>query len=530
MNVAHTRRPSSIPPATPVPPPSTPRQSRRHEDLVGASGSAVRFRPARLSGGEVPFDLRCRFRCDGGEVGPLPVLDLSSTGFGAGAAEAPVAALTPGTSLEAFELLLEGTPIWAGEAVVVHGTEERLGGRFTSGVVDLERLRLGATLEGRLAAHREQRERLPAAWRAAVADLRRLLEDVQLELDEAEQAERHDPMRRVLEEAQLFETLRVRWGSQYLAAIEELHVFSAGLDERAREAGRAYATSMLMPLLAACPLQRRAFEKPLGYAGDYRMMELCFVQALSGDSLFGRFLHSMAQSYTLVRAVVAREAVMREAARKAIEAPGTGPVRILALAAGPSLELRRLLEEVTSLSRPVELILLDQDPSAHEAAHCQLTRILLERHRGMLPVTVRCLHFSVRQLIRPVGPQELDVRSSLSQLDLVYSAGLYDYLSDPVASRLTQILHSLVRPGGRVLVGNLVETPDSTWIMEYVLGWRLHYRDEGTMMALGAHLSPSPRHLGVVMDATGRCLFLDVIRAGSGPRLASAASAAPESA
>ena len=101
---------------------------------------------------------------------------------------------------------------------------------------------------------------------------------------------------------------------------------------------------MLMPLLMACPMHRRAYEKPLGYAGDYRMMELCFAQELAGEGLFGRFLHSIAQNYTLVRTVVAREAVMREAVREAFDAEGEGPVRILALAAGPAIELRRMLE------------------------------------------------------------------------------------------------------------------------------------------------------------------------------------------
>jgi hypothetical protein len=472
----------------------------------------MRFRPARLNAADIP-SLACQFQCDGVVVGPLRVLDLSTTGFGA--STTALNAFAPGSTLENFELLLGGTLIWSGEAVVVHGADDRLGGRFTSGVVDLVRLRLGATLEGRLEARREQRERLPAEWRAAVADLRRLLEDAQMELDDAERAEAHDPLRRELEEAQLFETLRARWGSQFFAAIEELHALSAGLDERAKIVARSYASSMLMPILMACPLQRRAYEKPLGYAGDYRMMELCFSSALAGDSLFGRFLHSVAQSYTLVRAVVAREAVMRAAVKAAIEAPGDEPVRILALAAGPSLELRRLLDEVTVLSRPVELILLDQDPSAHEAAHRQITRILLERHKGMLPVTVRCLHFSVRQLIRPMNPEEHAVRSTLADLDLVYSAGLYDYLSDPVATRLTQILYSLVKEGGRVLVGNLLETPDSTWMMDFVLGWRLHYRTADTMLAFAGSLTPRPEQEGITMDATGRCAFLDVVRPAS---------------
>jgi hypothetical protein len=412
--------------------------------------------------------------------------------------------------LESFELLLGVRTIWTGEAVVVHDGAERLGGRFTSGLVDLHGLRVGATLEGRLSIHREQRESLPAEWRGAVADLRLLLEEVRFELEEIERAETHDLMRRGDEEAQLFDALRVRWGSTFYEAVAKLHEMSAGLDKRAVDLGRSYASSMLASSMMACPLHRRAYEKPLGYAGDYRMMELCFTPVLGGDGLFGRFLHSIAQNYALGRAVVAREVVMRGAVRAAIEAEGDGPVRILALAAGPAMELRRFLEETTSLRRPVQLILLDQDPHAHETAHANLTRILLERHHGMLPVMVQCLHFSVRQVIRPQTREEQRVvQEVLSDLDLVYSAGLYDYLPDLVALRLTRRLYARLRAGGRLLIGNLVDTPDG-WILEYVVGWLLRYRTNESMLSLAHGLEPNPVSVGLVRDATERCIFLDV--------------------
>ena len=81
---------------------------------------------------------------------------------------------------------------------------------------------------------------------------------------------------------------------------------------------------MILPFTIASPFHRRAHEKPLGYAGDYRMMELCFSEP-AGDGLFGGFIDAVIKSSTLIRAVVARELVMRQAVREAIEAPATGP-------------------------------------------------------------------------------------------------------------------------------------------------------------------------------------------------------------
>jgi extracellular factor (EF) 3-hydroxypalmitic acid methyl ester biosynthesis protein len=441
----------------------------------------------------------------------LPVFDLSMTGF---AARAPDGlALAPGSALGSFELLLDGRPIWTGEAVVVHENTERIGARFVSGVVDLRHVRVGATIDGRLSLFEAQRTHLPAEWRAAVGDLSLLLESARLEVDEFERVVPHDPIHRREEEAVLFERLRSRWGTAYYEAVAALHARSKCLDERAAQLGRGYASSVLMPILSACPMHRRAYEKPLGYAGDYRMMELYFARDLTGDTLFGRFLHSVSQGYSLGRAVVARETLMREAARAAVEASGEGPVRILSVASGPALELQRLLRETTSLRRPLHLLLLDQDEAALEIAHRRLQRGLVDASREH-PVTVTCLHFSVRQILQPRTPDEMSVVSeTLADLDLVYSAGLYDYLPAPVAQRLTQVLYSRVRPGGRLLVGNLTETPDTTWIMEYVLGWDLLYRTPELMLQLAEGLTPSPARVGIARDSTGRSLFLDVVSA-----------------
>jgi extracellular factor (EF) 3-hydroxypalmitic acid methyl ester biosynthesis protein len=416
--------------------------------------------------------------------------------------------------LESFELSLGERRIWSGEAMVVHGSAERIGARFTSGVLDLQRLRLGATLEGRLAVLAEQRRKLPEAWRAAVGDVRQLLEDLRTEVDAIERAESYDPLRRRDEERQLFEALRERWGTAFYESVTELHEMSVGLDDRTAVLGRSYASSMLMPLLMACPLHKRSYEKPLGYAGDHRMMELCFAEEPAGEGLFGRFLFSIAQSYTLARAVVSRELVIRQALRQAVAAPGTKPVRVLAVAAGPAMELRRWLEEITVLDRQVELILIDQDRKAHESAHRQLTRILLERHHGLLPVTVRCLHLSVSQLISRNAPPEQRrlMDETLTGLDLVYSTGLYDYLTEPVALRLTRRLYRFLGPGGRLLLGNLSVASDTTWILDYVLDWPLIYRSGQELLDIGSGLEPAPAQSTITSDRTGRCLFLDVTR------------------
>jgi extracellular factor (EF) 3-hydroxypalmitic acid methyl ester biosynthesis protein len=475
-------------------------------------GVGVRFRAARLTAADLPLDLVCTFTCEGAAVGPLPVIDLGIAGFGATAPES--IALPPGTMLEGVQLSLPSRVVWSGTATVVHGSPGRIGARFESGTIDLRRLRLEATVEGRLATLREQRERLPPEWRAAVSDVRQLLEDARTEVEQLDQRGVEDPLRRTEEEAALFETFRAQWAREYYGAIADLHEKSRSLDERGRVVGSLYAEAALMPLLYACPMHARAYEKPLGYAGDYRLMELCFADEPTAESLFGRFVQTVGLGYSLVRAVRGREAVMRDAVERVVYAETTQPARVLSVAAGPALELRRLLdsERAASISRPVEFVLLDQDDSALEAAHRHLTRLLLERHGGLLPVTVSCLHLSIRQLLKPQSPEEREAADSIAAPDLIYSAGLYDYLPDAFCVWLTSFLYSRLRPGGQLLLGNMAETPDSTWLMDYVVDWPLYYRTETSMLALAKRLAPSAERLAIARDASGYCLFLDATR------------------
>ena len=54
---------------------------------------------------------------------------------------------------------------------------------------------------------------------------------------------------------------------------------------------RAYCKLHLGPFLTQSPFLRRALEKPLGYAGDYEMMNMLYRDPAEGDTLFGRALN-----------------------------------------------------------------------------------------------------------------------------------------------------------------------------------------------------------------------------------------------
>jgi extracellular factor (EF) 3-hydroxypalmitic acid methyl ester biosynthesis protein len=94
---------------------------------------------------------------------------------------------------------------------------------------------------------------------------------------------------------------------------------------------------------------------------------------------------------------------------------------------------------------------------------------------------------------------------------MVYCAGLFDYVSDRVCRRLTELFYELLAPGGLLLVTNVDDSKPFRESMDFLLEWHLIYRDEEAMRQLipaNANQSASE----VSADPTGVNLYLEVRR------------------
>lgn len=493
-----------------------------HEQLEGAR-KHFRFRPERLRTEGFTIRPTCTFWVEGAQFGPVEVRDISSTGF---AFSLPtLSGIEPGARLETCRIQHREVELWSGEAVVIHAGEDeevRIGAALRGRIFDVEELRfVDQDLEKGLAESLQQIESwaglLPDEWRAKVASVRQYLEQMRESL-EALEASRQPAgwWRQAGVAGPLCERIFRRWYPPYSALCAELDAMSAGFDTPLRKAAEAYVQTELVPSYLPCPMHGRAWEKPLGYAGDYRLMELGQMDELEGDSLYARFLHHVGKECSFGATVTARGITARQTAREVIEA-ATRPVRIVSLACGPAVEMRRLFQEIPAVPQPVELILIDQDAQALRDCHDALAAVLRARWPEDCPVTLHCLHFSLRQIVAPKkGAEAALVAEVLHDVDLIYSMGLYDYILQPLARRIVTCLYGMLAPGGRVFIGNLRRVPDCSWVMDYALAWHLVYRTEDEMLDLAGEIDPPPARSQVTRDATENCLFLDVERPAAG--------------
>ncbi|MBF0609378.1 MAG: class I SAM-dependent methyltransferase [Candidatus Magnetobacterium sp. LHC-1] len=219
----------------------------------------------------------------------------------------------------------------------------------------------------------------------------------------------------------------------------------------------------LIEIIHQDPFTRRSFEKPRGYDGDARLLDFIYGYydfknmdiTDTGKEIFTYTTNSPAS-----KAVRARKEIIIELINKTainVKCP-----RIFSLACG---HLREAHSCAAIQERQIkEFIAMDYD-----------TKTLDIVKNNFQDYNVKGYHGSVKDIIVSNKYKELGL------FDVVYASGLYDYLSQRIAVRLTQRLFELLNPGGKLLFANFIPDIMDIGYMETFMDWRLIYRDSSQL-------------------------------------------------
>lgn len=269
-------------------------------------------------------------------------------------------------------------------------------------------------------------------------------------------------------------------------------------DETTRRALKQFTEFVLVPEFMAGPIWRRSYEKPLGYPGDFQIMNMVYAWRREGEQLGDKLVHRL--GLDVAECIATRMVMMREAIAGTVLAPRSGPVRITSLGCGPAREVVDYLQ-LKQLPHPVQFTLVDQDHAALSQAYEQTYPEVMRLHGQ---ASVSCLHTSFIQLLK-TG----ELFGKLALQDLIYTVGFIDYLSARRARLLVRSLFDQLAPGGTLIVGNMMETPiGNLWPMEFLCDWSIIYRDEAAMRALAADLPAAA--IDFQLDPTGRVCLLTI--------------------
>jgi len=255
-------------------------------------------------------------------------------------------------------------------------------------------------------------------------------------------------------------------------------------------------------IVQEAPFYWRIINKPNGYPGDAQMMHFIYRNQYEGETPFGMFLHKHACTTKACVAVRNRRQFLTQHIQKA------GGGRIMSLAAGPAEEIKDVLDQNKGRNT-YQFLALDHDmdtlrhfkngrpESQFKYALANAFQIIAGNYVTAKPRPVFDKYCSPAhdfkgfwRLVLSQAKYELK-RLERESFDLVYTAGLYDYIKNfPLDDAkgtvaLTKNLFRLVKRGGSLIVGNFNHNNPRhlRFAMDYIFDWPIIYRDKEEMLA-----------------------------------------------
>jgi extracellular factor (EF) 3-hydroxypalmitic acid methyl ester biosynthesis protein len=473
------------------------------DPAIGGAARSAFYRPARQRTRDFfSKDAQCAFLCDGVEH---PVLDLSASGFLIAAVNGH--SWNPGAEIEG-QLILHGEPVLDSKfriaRVEAYPTGPRVGVDAQQTIALAQMLELDAERKFRralAAGPSAYASLLPEDYLQAVSAIKDFLLFYRPLLDEEERRLRDKPDGAKLVDQLVqssFATLSSRWRELVIRASEA--GWKLREDRKVHFAAKRYTEATVTPLLLGCPLINRTWHKPLGYAGDYQVMEYYYRDEFEGDTAFDKLMHKLFVQNPMAQGVVTRAKFMvdlLDQEHQSAADSGAASFAVANLGCGPGREVEMWAKDKPNLG-PVSWTLIDQEEEALALAY-QIGHDSV-RKAGRL-AELKLLHLSFSRLLR--RPEAFN----FSEQNFIFSSGLFDYLKLDRAQAIAKALYDRLVPGGLLAIGNAIGPNTNLWPPEFVADWPILYRSKSDMEGM-AGLLPDTAEVEVVVDPGEAYYFL----------------------
>jgi hypothetical protein len=233
-------------------------------------------------------------------------------------------------------------------------------------------------------------------------------------------------------------------------------------------------------------IQRHSRYKPLGYAGDYLIIDWTYTQKADSPGVgaaWDQFYHRQ-DAPTAVRnrkeffcSLYTEMCAERE-----------GGISVLNLASGPCRDVAEAITRAGDRAAGSHFHCVDIEKDAISYA-----MLMVEPHTAVISFQWELSNIFKFQPVR--------------QYDLVWSAGLFDYLEDKAAVSVLKRMWDCTSSGGKLLAGNFHPLNASRNYMEWGGNWFLRYRTEEDLLGLCARAGIPAEDTAIEQEALGACVF-----------------------
>ena len=201
------------------------------------------------------------------------------------------------------------------------------------------------------------------------------------------------------------------------------------------------------------------------------MMEHIYQDIPKGDGEIGKLIDSWGLQRTSAKAIRNRRILMKDQLESLSKErlKTNNRFSVMNLACGPSRELFDFLQEC-DYTEKIDALCVDIDTEALQYSN---------QNVNVFPHNASVRYMSENLVKWALGKVSHDIGSK----DLIYSAGLFDYLEPRLFCKLVDRCHEHLKPGGSLLIGNFAPHDDMLF-MDHMLQWQLIYRTQEELKEL----------------------------------------------
>lgn len=229
-------------------------------------------------------------------------------------------------------------------------------------------------------------------------------------------------------------------------------------------------------LLELIETNRHVYRRPLGYPGDYLMMNYIYdyhKDNYLGNSSYEKLINNYTCNIPISCSNIRRKEFLKKKIMETLKRKQKPA--ILSFACGPARELIELLRE-GMINKPLLFKCLDPEKKALDYINSEINKIELTKRQTL---SIEYLYRDIASIIR-----DRNLKKELQGQDLIYAFGIFDYLSDKMASKVTEELYKLLEKSGQLVIFN-ASSENNTYRAYYeLLGeWNMVHRSEEQMLA-----------------------------------------------
>ncbi|MBD3264182.1 MAG: hypothetical protein GF375_03660 [Candidatus Omnitrophica bacterium] len=235
-----------------------------------------------------------------------------------------------------------------------------------------------------------------------------------------------------------------------------------------------YRNMLRFLLLDLIEINRFIYRKPLGYAGDFLIMNYFydFYDKYIGGSSYEKLINSYTCSIPVAYSVVERKNFFKQKILEILQRDSAG--RILSIASGSARELIELLRE-GKITRPLCFDCFDFENETFRYIQNKLEEIPPEKKKNL---RIRFIKENFFEFMKGKPSQGL-----FSNYEFIYSCGLCDYLNEKMVRSLIRYFFPFLSLGGELILTNVKKDDDYRAYYEMLGGWKLTHRSEEEIRA-----------------------------------------------